>query len=171
MSVMVLLRSTRTMRKYRIGEPRGRADADNDGERDVGVDRYERDQAHEQHVGVMHQDRAGECTGGAAALDAEPADRDRRGDEEKRDQRRRRGAEQDVEFVPVFEHGRRSVPEYSFFVIARSEATKQSRVSGSDFGLLRSARNDEDHPLPTNGILFAITVMNSTLVSSGRLAM
>ena len=27
------------------------------------------------------------------------------------------------------------------------------------------------HPRPTNGILFAITVMNSTLVSSGRLAM
>ena len=27
------------------------------------------------------------------------------------------------------------------------------------------------HPRPTNGIRFAITVMNSTLVSSGRLAM
>ena len=28
-----------------------------------------------------------------------------------------------------------------------------------------------DHPRPTNGILVAITVMNSTLASSGRLAM
>jgi hypothetical protein len=27
------------------------------------------------------------------------------------------------------------------------------------------------HPRPTNGILLAITVMNSTLASSGRLAM
>jgi len=52
---------------------------------------------------------------------------------------------------------------------------KQSicRVSPLD-GLLRFARNDECwavQPRPTNGILLAITVMNSTLASSGRLAM
>jgi hypothetical protein len=29
----------------------------------------------------------------------------------------------------------------------------------------------ERQPRPTNGIVFAITVMNSTLVSSGRFAM
>jgi hypothetical protein len=29
----------------------------------------------------------------------------------------------------------------------------------------------KNHPRPTNGILLAMTVMNSTLASSGRLAM
>jgi hypothetical protein len=37
---------------------------------------------------------------------------------------------------------------------------------------LRRVRGTEErHPRPTNGILLAITVMNSTLASSGRLAM
>jgi hypothetical protein len=44
--------------------------------------------------------------------------------------------------------------------------TKNVRVA------LSSPRNDErSYPRPTNGILLAITVMNNTLASSGRLAM
>ena len=121
----------------RIGEPRGRADADNDGERDVGVDGYERDEAHEQHVGVVHQHRAGEGAGGAAALGAEPAGRDRGGDEQKRDQRRRRGAEQDVEFVPVFEHGGVYLNILSSS-LRGAKRRSNPESSGSDFGLLRS---------------------------------
>ena len=36
---------------------------------------------------------------------------------------------------------------------------------------LRDELAETAYPRPTNGIMFAITVMNSTLVSSGRLAM
>jgi hypothetical protein len=60
-------------------------------------------------------------------------------------------------------------------VVARSGATKQSSFIPYVAGLLRCARNDgimrrRSQPRPTNGILLAITVMNSTLASSGRLA-
>jgi hypothetical protein len=39
------------------------------------------------------------------------------------------------------------------------------------FAALAMTLCDATHPRPTNGILLAITVMNSTLASSGRLAM
>jgi len=45
---------------------------------------------------------------------------------------------------------------------------------GSGLDLVRTRPGtsslDDRQPRPTNGILFAITVMNSTLASSGRLA-
>ncbi len=60
-------------------------------------------------------------------------------------------------------------------VIARSAAMKQSALLLAETWIasLRSQDGRECgvYPRPTNGILVAITVMNSTLASSGRLAM
>ena len=44
-------------------------------------------------------------------------------------------------------------------------------VCGPAAALARRGETMKSHPRPTNGILVAITVMNSTLASSGRLAM
>ena len=63
---------------------------------------------------------------------------ERDGDKQQSDKRRRAGADEHVEVVPVLE---------------------------------RVGEMHARQPRPTNGILFAITVMNSTLASSGRLAM
>src|ERR1035441_4304906 len=51
----------------------------------------------------------------------------------------------------------------------RNRFRKPIRITGTRF-TGRRKRND-NQPRPTNGILFAITVMDKTLVSSGRLAM
>jgi hypothetical protein len=48
-------------------------------------------------------------------------------------------------------------------------ASKDARVRA--FGAALRPGHATRHPRPTNGILLAMTVMNSTLASSGRLAM
>jgi len=44
-------------------------------------------------------------------------------------------------------------------------------VSGSKLAVAINLPSGEDQPLPTYGILVAITVMNRTFASRGRLAM